>query len=123
MTHSATAVATNTSKGVVSRRRRHLQLRPDRQARAAAAKRFAPSWDRTDRFRVTVDDGHGGTSTLTVRVAIAPAGYTNQAPTNGGYSLAHSDPVSGKVTGTVTATDPERDAVVFVGAGDAARAP
>ncbi|EJZ08564.1 YVTN beta-propeller repeat-containing protein [Mycolicibacterium vaccae ATCC 25954] len=115
-------VATNTGKGVVTvGADGTFSYVPTDQARAAAAKRFAPSWDRTDRFRVTVDDGHGGTSTLTVRVAIAPAGYTNQAPTNGGYSLAHSDPVSGKVTGTVTATDPERDAVVFVGAGDAGK--
>lgn len=94
---------------------------PTDEARAAAAKRFAPSWDKTDRFRVTVDDGHGGTTTLTVRVAIAPAGYVNQAPSYGNYSLSQQDSASGKVTGTASATDPERDAVIFVSAGDAGK--
>ncbi|MGP4054191.1 Ig-like domain-containing protein [Mycobacterium sp. 4D054] len=115
-------VAPNTGKGSVTvSADGTFAYVPTDEARAAAAKRFAPSWDKTDRFRVTVDDGHGGTTMLTVRVAIAPAGYVNQAPTNGNYSLSQQDSASGKVTGTVIATDPERDTVIFVSAGDAGK--
>ncbi|MGE0778895.1 Ig-like domain-containing protein [Mycolicibacterium sp.] len=90
---------------------------PTEAARAAASKRFAPSWEKTDSFRVTIDDGHGGVRTLTVRVGIAPLGHTNAAPTNGSYTA--DDPVvaSGKVAGTVSATDPERDALTYSGSG------
>nr|WP_231750698.1 YncE family protein [Mycobacterium sp. NAZ190054] len=95
--------------------------RPTQWAREAAASPFAPSWLKTDRFRVTVDDGHGATRTLTVRVAVAPAGYVNQAPTNGNYTVGEPDPASGKVTGTATATDPERDMLYFFGPETTAR--
>ena len=90
---------------------------PTAEARTAASRPFAPSWDKNDRFRVTVDDGHGGTTTLTVRVAIAPLGHVNQAPTSGGFSVGQPNPDSGKVAGTVSATDPERDTVTFAGSG------
>ena len=44
---------------------------PTEEARAAATRRFAPFWDRMDSFRVTVDDGHGGTPAAIIRVGLA----------------------------------------------------
>ncbi|ADT98903.1 Ig-like domain-containing protein [Mycolicibacterium gilvum] len=95
--------------------------RPTEAAREAASRPFAPSWVRTDRFRVTVDDGHGGTTTLTVRVPIAPTGYVNQAPTDGKYTAGQPNPSSGKVSGTVTAADPDRDDIYYLGSGQTAK--
>ncbi|KMO77513.1 Ig-like domain-containing protein [Mycolicibacterium chubuense] len=94
---------------------------PTEAARAQASKPFAPSWAKTDAFRVTVDDGHGGTTTLTVRVSIAPLGGPNQAPTDGGYTASQPGALTGKVTGAVTATDPDRDLLTFTGSGPTAK--
>ena len=94
---------------------------PTDAARRAAASPFASSWTKTDRFRVTVDDGHGGTTSVTVRVDIAPAGHVNQGPTNGNYTVGEPNPVNGKVTGTASATDPERDEIYFLGSGPTAK--
>ncbi|MGB3353984.1 MAG: Ig-like domain-containing protein [Mycobacterium sp.] len=90
---------------------------PTDDARAAASRRFAPSWDRTDSFRVTIDDGHGGIRALTVRVDIAPLGHQNQAPANGNSVASQPQWASGKVTGVVTAVDPERDPLTYTGSG------
>lgn len=95
--------------------------RPTEAAREAASSPFAPSWVRTDRFRVTVDDGHGGVTTLTVRVPIAPNGYVNQAPTDGEYTVGQPNPANGKVSGTAGASDPERDDIYFLGSGPTAK--
>ena len=90
---------------------------PTEQARALASKPGAPAWAKSDAFRVTVDDGHGGTTTLTVRVGITPLGGPNQAPIGGGYTASQPGAFSGKVTGAVTATDPDRDLLTFTGSG------
>lgn len=90
---------------------------PTDEARAAASTRFAPSWDRTDRFQVTVDDGHGGIRTLTVRVDIAPLGHQNQAPTGAEIVVGEPNSINGKVSGLVTATDPEGDTLIVTGSG------
>ncbi|AFM17978.1 VCBS repeat-containing protein [Mycolicibacterium chubuense NBB4] len=90
---------------------------PSAQARAAASSPFARPRDTMDSFRVTVDDGHGGTTTLRITVGIAPLGNTNQAPTDGNFTASQPNSITGKVTGTVTATDPERDVVTFIGSG------
>ncbi|KRE28614.1 hypothetical protein ASG82_05000 [Mycobacterium sp. Soil538] len=90
---------------------------PTEQARAQASK----PWARADAFRVTIDDGHGGTTTLTVRVTIAPLGGPNQAPTDGGFTASQPGAFTGKVTGSVTATDPDRDLLTFTGSGPTAK--
>lgn len=90
---------------------------PTAEARAEASKRFAPSWDRTDSFRVTVDDGHGGTKTLTVRVGIAPFGHANQNPAGGTFTAGQPNSSSGKVGGTASASDAERDVLTYGGSG------
>ncbi|ORB27544.1 Ig-like domain-containing protein [Mycolicibacterium parafortuitum] len=111
-------VTSSTGKGVVTvGEDGSFVYVPTDAARRAAANPFAPSWTKTDRFRVTVDDGHGGTTSVTVRVDIAPTGHVNQGPTNGDYTVAEPNPVNGKVTGTASATDPERDEIYFLGSG------
>ncbi|MCV7070807.1 hypothetical protein H7H73_10555 [Mycobacterium rufum] len=94
---------------------------PTAEARALASKPSAPAWAKTDAFRVTIDDGHGGTTTLTVRVGIAPLGGPNQAPTGGGVTVSQPGAFTGKVTGAVTATDPDRDLLTFSGSGPTAK--
>ncbi len=94
---------------------------PTAEARAQASKPFAPPRVKTDAFRVAVDDGHGGTTMLTVRVGITPLGSANQAPTDGGYTVGAPNALSGKVTGTATAVDPDRDLLTFIGSGPTAK--
>jgi len=90
---------------------------PSEEARAQASKPNAPSWLKADSFRVTLDDGHGGVTTLTVRVGITPLGAANQAPTDGAFTAGEPGALTGKVTGSVTATDPDRDPLSFSGSG------
>ena len=51
---------------------------PTAEARHTAAADAATSEDQQDSFAITVDDGHGASSTVSVSVAISPA---NAAPT------------------------------------------
>ncbi|MEH3139831.1 MAG: Ig-like domain-containing protein [Mycobacterium kyogaense] len=78
-------------------------------ARHAAAADGASDADKTDTFTVTVDDGHGGVTTLSVTVDIAPA---NAAPTGSSVS-GTPNPTTGVVAGTVTVTDGDNDAPRF----------
>ncbi|MBB2992500.1 YVTN family beta-propeller protein/VCBS repeat-containing protein [Mycolicibacterium iranicum] len=94
---------------------------PTAEARAEASERFAPSWDRIDRFRVTVDDGHGGTTSVLVSATIAPLGHVNQGPKDGAVTVGTPAPGSGKVAGTVSVTDPERDVITYAGPGGTPR--
>ncbi|WP_185975952.1 Ig-like domain-containing protein [Mycolicibacterium sp. 018/SC-01/001] len=66
---------------------------------------------RNDIFTITVNDGHGGTDTVTIPVTILPA-LTNAAPTNGSASATNPDN-DGRVAGTVIATDPDRDPLTY----------
>lgn len=88
---------------------------PTEEARAAATSLFK----RSDRFTVTVNDGHGGIATVTVKVKIAPPG-SNKAPTFGapGFVLNGFRDSDGLVEGYVEATDPEGFALTYgVGSG------
>lgn len=76
-------------------------------ARAAARDTW---YTDTDRFTVTVDDGHGGTRSVTVRVEVAPS---NRAPTTGTPSIDTPDPRTGAVRGTVDAVDPDGDRITY----------
>ena len=94
---------------------------PSLAAREAATRPFAGPRAKTDAFTVSVDDGHGGTTLLTVRVAIAPLGGANQAPTNGTFVASAPGVFTGTVTGSASATDPDRDALTYSGSGVTAK--
>jgi VCBS repeat-containing protein len=64
----------------------------------------------TDTFTVTVDDGHGGVKTVSVKATIAP---TDSAPIVADPTLGAPAPSNGSVKGSLTATDPENDTVSF----------
>jgi VCBS repeat-containing protein len=74
---------------------------PSDAARHAAAATTATAADRGDSFDVAIDDGHGGTYTLTVAVAVAPS---NTAP-SASATLGQPDSSSGAISGTVAVTD------------------
>ncbi|MCZ0727977.1 Ig-like domain-containing protein [Mycolicibacterium iranicum] len=69
----------------------------------------------TDRFRVTVNDGHGGTRTVAVSVKIAPA---NTAPRAGTPTFQAPNTATGAIKGSVNAVDPEGDSVRYSGTAD-----
>ncbi|MEH3138907.1 MAG: Ig-like domain-containing protein [Mycobacterium kyogaense] len=92
---------------------------PTAAARQNAAKAGATEADKTDSFVVTVNDGHvGGSASVTVSVAILPA--ANSAPTNGTATVGQPDS-SGKVSGTVSATDANGDQLTYTGSTSTAK--
>ncbi|MCV7015103.1 Ig-like domain-containing protein [Mycolicibacterium madagascariense] len=64
----------------------------------------------SDTFTVTVTDGHGGVTPVSVSVPITP---TNTAPT--GSVTVNAPSTGGVVTGTITGTDAEGDTVTYTG--------
>ncbi|MCG7592792.1 Ig-like domain-containing protein [Mycobacterium sp. PSTR-4-N] len=88
---------------------------PTAAARQAAAATDAPEEARFETLTFTVDDGHGGTTTTTVRVAISPAaGPVNSNPTGGTFTAGQPDS-DGTITGQVSATDPDGDPLSYSG--------
>lgn len=67
-----------------------------------------PDYVGTDVFDVTVNDGHGGTTTITVNVVVTPV---NDAPA--GPPVALTTPEDTAISSSVTATDPEGDPLTF----------
>jgi len=78
---------------------------------------YTPSKDYngSDSFTVTVDDGHGGTTTATIHVGVTPV---NDPPVadNPNLTTYEDTPVSGKVT----ATDVDGDTLTFTKGNDPA---
>ncbi|HPX36921.1 MAG TPA: Ig-like domain-containing protein [Mycobacterium sp.] len=85
---------------------------PNAAARHAAAKSTATAADKTDTFTVTVADGYGGTVAVPVTVTISPK---NTAPVLGTTTVGTPNANTGVVTGTVSATDADRDALTYSG--------
>lgn len=79
---------------------------PTVTARASAR---SATTTKTDSFTVTVTDAHGGTATVTLTPTIAP---TDSAPIAGTPALS-TNPSTGVVTGTVNATDPDKDTISY----------
>ena len=104
---------TSTAKGdVVVNSNGSFTYTPTKAARHNAASGGAAA---KDTFTVTVDDGHGGTRDVAVNVAISP----NRAPVRQSTNVGRPDLVTGVVTGSVTATDPDRgDTVTYSGTAD-----
>jgi YVTN family beta-propeller protein/VCBS repeat-containing protein len=69
----------------------------------------------TETFNVTVTDGHGGTLNVPVSLTIPSSATTNQNPINGAFTVTSTDPATGVITGTVSATDPDGDTLSFAG--------
>ncbi|PRC49027.1 hypothetical protein C6A85_76835, partial [Mycobacterium sp. ITM-2017-0098] len=91
---------------------------PTAAARQASAAAGATTADKTDAFTVTVNDGHlAGVTQVVVSVAIAPA--VNGAPVNGVANPGQPG-VDGKVSGTVSASDPNGDPLSYSGSGNTA---
>lgn len=87
---------------------------PTEAARQAAGATNASATDKIDELDLTVSDGHGGITTTTVRVPIAPSTSTNGAPENPDVTV-NAPGSNGTITGTVTAADPEDDPLIFSG--------
>ena len=66
----------------------------------------------TDKFTITVDDGHGGVKTVTVTATIAP---TDQAPVTGILDIGAPAASNGAIKGSLTASDPDNDKYLFSG--------
>ena len=90
---------------------------PTAAARHAAAKLTAAPADKADSFSVTVTDGHGGTVSVPITVAIAPA---NAAPT-GAPEVGVPDASTGVVAGAVLGVDADADVLGYTGSGETAR--
>lgn len=84
---------------------------PTAAARLAAGSATASAADKKDTFTVAVADGFGGSASVAVTVVIAP----NRAPTGGKATVTKTDPATGVVTGTLSATDADKDPVTFTG--------
>ena len=72
----------------------------------------------SDSFTVTVTDGHGGSLAVPVPVTVNPK---NAAPTNGSATVGQPNSATGVVTGTVKATDADKDALIFTGSTSTAK--
>ncbi|MCZ8380840.1 Ig-like domain-containing protein [Mycobacterium sp. CPCC 205372] len=83
---------------------------PTAAARHAAAKTGAPDAAKTDTFTITVTDAYGGVDVEQVTVDVVPK---NTAPSSIRATANKPDPVGGTVTGKVTATDADNDAVGY----------
>ncbi|MGB3356311.1 MAG: Ig-like domain-containing protein [Mycobacterium sp.] len=118
-TYAAPALSTKGGAVAINSTTGGFTYTPTAAARQAAAAAGATAADKTDTFTVTVNDGHlGGAVTVTLSVAIAPA--ANGAPT-GGSANPGSPGADGKVSGTVTATDPNGDPLTYSGSGATAK--
>ena len=100
-----------TAKGVVTvNSRGSFTYTPTAAARHAAAATGATDADKTDTFVVTVSDGNGGVAEVPITAAIWPA---NSAPSRVRSSLTTPDPLTGVVTGVITAADRDGDPATY----------
>ncbi|HEY7050805.1 MAG TPA: DUF5711 family protein, partial [Mycobacterium sp.] len=88
---------------------------PTHAARQAASAPRASRSAQSDSFRATIDDGHGGTTTVTVKIAITPLGHVNVGPGNAVATVGQADATTGVITGAVSVTDPEQDTISYSG--------
>jgi VCBS repeat-containing protein/YVTN family beta-propeller protein len=86
---------------------------PTAAARAAASKSGASASTKSETITITVTDGFGGKTTTTVKVPITANPTTNTAPTNAVVTVDSTSTALGTVTGTVTAEDPDGDALTY----------
>jgi len=111
LTYTVTA---NPTKGTVSfnTSTKAFNYTPTTTARHNASATTATTADKTDTFTVTVNDGYGGVVAVPVSVTISP---TNTGPTAGTTAVGIPNTNTGIVTGNLTATDSEGDALTYSG--------
>ena len=80
---------------------------PTAAARIAASAPNASTAVRTDTFTVTVDDGHGGTALVSVKLTIAAI--------DGDFTAGTPNATTGAITGKVTARDPDGNPLSYSG--------
>ena len=103
--------ATTTAKGVVTITAAGVfTYTPTAAARHAAAKSGAAAAVKSDTVTVTVTDARGAVTTQAVSVPISPA---NSVPTGAKATVGAPNASTGVVTGTVSATDADRDGLSF----------
>ncbi|MCV7280488.1 tandem-95 repeat protein [Mycolicibacterium flavescens] len=86
---------------------------PTDAARRAASAPRATAAAKTETVTVTVADGHGGTATYKLNLAITPLGHVNVAPANPVATVNDPTLAIGAVTGVVSVDDPERDTLTY----------
>ena len=86
---------------------------PTAAARLAASKPRASSATKSETITFTVSDGFGGVVTKSLKVTIAANPLSNGAPSNGVGAVSDTSTAIGTVTGVVTATDPDGDALTY----------
>ena len=108
--NALTYSATTTGKGTTTYNAftKTFTYTPTVAARHAASSATATAADKQDIVTVTVTDGQGGITSRSVVVAISPA---NRVP-SASVSVGTPD-AAGVVTGTVTGTDPDNDALKY----------
>jgi VCBS repeat-containing protein len=109
LTYSAPA---STGKGavVINSAVGSFTFTPTAAARHIAALLTATAGQRTETFTVTVSDGRGGTAAVPVSVGIAGA---NVAPVTGVPTVGVPDAGTGRVNGSVSATDADGDVLTY----------
>ena len=108
------AAPASTSKGSVSINATTgaFTYTPSATARHMAAKTGATPTDKTDTFNVTVSDRFGASTVVTVNVSIVAA---NAAPVISAPKIGTPSPTTGVISGTVSATDLDKDTLAFSG--------
>ncbi|SHN32440.1 Ig-like domain-containing protein, partial [Chitinophaga sp. CF418] len=78
----------------------------------------AAGYTGTDNFTIIINDGNGGTTTVTVNITVSPVAPANNAPTGTGdtKTTEQDTPVNGAVSGT----DPDGDVLTFTKGTDPA---
>ena len=108
---SMTYTPTTPAKGTVSiTNAGAFTFTPSAAAMHAAARNGAATAEKTDTFTVTVRDSQGSRVDVPVTVTIVPR---NTPPADVRASVGSPDTSTGVVTGTVSATDADRDSLTF----------
>jgi YVTN family beta-propeller protein/VCBS repeat-containing protein len=102
--------STTTAKGTVTvTSTGSFTYSPTAAARHAASATNASTLDKTYTFTITVNDGHGATVAVPVTVPISPANTAVSASA----SIGTPNATTGVVTGKITASDADRDALTY----------
>lgn len=108
-----TFTAATATKGTLSINGATFSYTPTAAARDAASAPNATAASKAEAVTVTVTDGYGGSASFTLTAPITPNPVGNRPPVTGVAAVGNSSSAIGTVTGTVTATDPDGDALTY----------